>query len=102
MAGQEMDPVLTTDDEPVVIKAARKKHTASVIFLHGLGDSGNGWKPAFKSIKEKHIKYVLPNAPSMAVTLNSGFVMPAWYDIKALSETAPEDIAGINKTATYG
>lgn len=26
-----------------VVQKAKGKHTATVIFLHGLGDSGHGW-----------------------------------------------------------
>ena len=28
------------------------------------------------------IRFVFPHAPDQAVTINNGFVMPAWYDIK--------------------
>jgi phospholipase/carboxylesterase len=30
------------------------------------------------------VRFVFPNAPSIPVSINGGFVMPAWYDILAL------------------
>ena len=75
------------------------KHTASVIFLHGLGDNGYGWSEGFEEIKESHIKYIFPNAPEMPVSLNGGFKMPAWFDLYSLTPTGKEDEAGIKKAA---
>lgn len=48
--------------EMSVILKPTVKHTASVIFLHGLGDTGHGWSAAFQSIKKPNIKYVFPTA----------------------------------------
>jgi lysophospholipase-1 len=46
--------------------APLKKHTATVIFVHGLGDSGHGWKPVAEMLRQDpalaHIKWVLPHA----------------------------------------
>ncbi|KAJ2219030.1 hypothetical protein GGF40_003025 [Coemansia sp. RSA 1286] len=82
-----------------VIVNARKAHTASVIFIHGLGDSGYGWKPVAEMLSPSlpHVKFVLPNAPEQPVTLNGGFRMPSWYDIKSLNKIAnDEDESGMN------
>ncbi|RHZ89985.1 hypothetical protein Glove_9g353 [Diversispora epigaea] len=70
----------------VIIPSRRIPHTASVIFLHGLGDSGEGWAPVMSEIRKKlgHVKFVLPNAPIRPVTINFGSKMPAWYDIESL------------------
>jgi lysophospholipase-2 len=35
----------------------------------------------------------------MPVTLNSGFKMPSWFDLKSLEASGPEDEAGIKKAA---
>ena len=40
---------------PVVLKAARK-HTATLVFLHGLGDTGMGWAGALNTIKPDYLK----------------------------------------------
>ncbi|KAF8504225.1 Phospholipase/carboxylesterase/thioesterase [Gautieria morchelliformis] len=81
------------------------KHTATVIFLHGLGDSGAGWQPVAQMLQQDpalgHIKWVLPHAPPKHITLNLGMEMPAWYDIKSLTniDTREEDQAGMLSTA---
>ncbi len=67
---------------------ATTKHTATVIFLHGLGDSGAGWAPVARLLsrnpKLHHIKWILPHAPVQRVTLNMGMSMPSWFDIASL------------------
>lgn len=85
--------------DPVIIPATTA-HTATVIFLHGLGDTGHGWASMFKDeIREPHIKYICPHAPTRAVTLNMGMHMPAWYDLFGLTPDAKEDIDGIEESA---
>lgn len=48
------------------------KHTATVIFLHGLGDTGFGWAPAVEGWIRRgrlnEVKWVLPHAPRMPIT----------------------------------
>lgn len=70
------------------------KASAIMIFLHGLGDNGAGWAYGFNEIKNKNVKYIFPNAPSIPVTINGGYSMPAWYDLKSLDRTH-EDKDGI-------
>lgn len=58
--------------------------TSCVIWLHGLGDSGAGFAPVVPLLNlpaDHAIRFVFPHAPEQAVTINNGFVMPAWYDI---------------------
>ena len=79
--------------------------TATCIFLHGLGDSGQGMISLVHrfAISLQHIKFILPTAPrcvaciypilivnlhilrffacSQPVTINGGREMPSWYDI---------------------
>jgi len=86
--------------DPVVVPAS-SQHTATVIFLHGLGDSGNGWAPTISAIKPPCVKLVCPSANKMAVTLNSGFQMPSWFDLKSLNPNGPEDEAGVKAAAEY-
>jgi lysophospholipase-2 len=54
--------------------------TASVIFLHGLGDTGAGWAdvaPQFQAALP-HVRFIFPNAPRRPITLNWGMQMPGW------------------------
>jgi phospholipase/carboxylesterase len=41
------------------------------------------------------VRFVFPNAPEMPVTINGGYVMPAWYDILGLDLAAREDERGL-------
>lgn len=82
-----------------VIAKATAKHTASLIFLHGLGDTGHGWCAGFEEIKMPHVKCICPNAPVNPVTLNGGFRMPSWFDIKSLTFQGEQDEAGIKNAA---
>lgn len=57
---------------------------ASVIWLHGLGADGHDFEPIVPELKlpeETAIRFIFPHAPSIPVTINNGYVMPAWYDI---------------------
>jgi predicted esterase len=50
-------------------------------------------------IKANHIRYVCPNAHVAPVSLNAGFRMPSWFDIKGLEPGCEEDTAGIKEAA---
>lgn len=47
-----------------VVIGARAKHTATVFWLHGLGDSGAGWSFLAEELGKAfpHVKWILPNA----------------------------------------
>ncbi|XP_028165601.1 acyl-protein thioesterase 1 [Ostrinia nubilalis] len=85
------------EPNPVII-AATAKHTASLIFFHGLGDTGHGWASTIAAIRGPHVKVICPTASTMPVTLNAGFRMPSWFDLRTLDATAPEDEEGILRT----
>jgi phospholipase/carboxylesterase len=65
---------------------------ASVIWLHGLGASGDDFSPIVPALglakksecKGLHIRYVFPHAPSIPISINGGMTMPAWYDILSI------------------
>lgn len=82
------------EPNPVII-AATARQTASLIFLHGLGDTGHGWASTIAAIRGPHVKVICPTAATMPVTLNAGFRMPSWFDLRTLDATAPEDDEGI-------
>lgn len=80
--------------------------TASVIWLHGLGASGDDFAaivPELDLTGCPAIRFIFPHAPDMPVTLNGGYVMPAWYDIFGTEFGAGavrhEDAAGIAASA---
>jgi len=71
---------------------ATGKHTATIIFSHGLGDSGQGWSFLANMLgpRMQHITWIFPNAPVQPVTVNMGMSMPSWYDIMELGSDATE------------
>ncbi|KAJ9445024.1 Acyl-protein thioesterase 1 [Diplonema papillatum] len=68
--------------------------------MHGLGDTGEGWQDVAAQLNSvlPEVKFVLPTAPTMPVTLNMGMAMPSWYDIKGLSERSNETCDGIEES----
>ena len=60
---------------------------ACVIWLHGLGADRYDFLPVAEALQESLLttRFVLPQAPTRAVTINGGYEMPSWYDILAMS-----------------
>lgn len=88
------------NSQPIEIETDRNPE-ASVIVLHGLGASGEDFVPVCEQMDLQAIgsvRYVLPHAPLRPVTINNGFVMPAWYDILALGGPAREDETGLRQS----
>ena len=70
----------------------------SVIWLHGLGASGDDFVPIVRELDLTGlpaIRFVFPHAPSMPVTVNNGYVMRAWYDIIGVDLSRREDEKGL-------
>lgn len=58
--------------------------SASVIWLHGLGANGHDFEPIVPELKLPtglSVRFIFPHAPEIPVTINGGYIMPAWYDI---------------------
>jgi len=75
-------------------------HSATMLMLHGLGDTASGWADAAAHFSGSlpQVKFVLPTAPTQPVSLNGGAAMPSWYDIKGLDERAQETCDGIEES----
>src|SRR5690606_7916613 len=60
-----------------LVVPAAAKHTATVIFAHGLGDTGHGWQPVVENWRRRqrldHVKFILPHAPMVPITAVSLF-----------------------------
>jgi phospholipase/carboxylesterase len=68
---------------------------ASIVWLHGLGADGNDFAPLADEIElPVAVRYIFPHAPMMPVSINGGYVMPAWYDISDAAIRS-EDEAGV-------
>ena len=64
------------------------KDKAAIIFLHGLGDSPDGWSSLAEalpnlrpSLAKLDITYVFPPANMVGITVNGGEKMPGWFDV---------------------
>ena len=72
--------------EPLIIEPENTAD-ACVIWLHGLGADRYDFMPVAEILQQTLLstRFVLPQAPTRAVTINGGYEMPSWYDIKAMS-----------------
>lgn len=83
---------------PSVVLDAPGQHSATVIWMHGLGADGNDFVPVVPMLElpaNHGIKFIFPNAPQRPVTVNGGMVMPAWYDILGVDFGSGQDAEGI-------
>ena len=74
---------------------------ASVIWMHGLGDDGQGWSqvvPELRLPADLRVRFLFPHAPVMPVTINQGYRMRAWYDVRAANITERADIDGVRRS----
>ncbi|GAB2198636.1 carboxylesterase [Sessilibacter sp. MAH4] len=76
--------------------------TTSVIWLHGLGASGHDFEPIVPVLnlpKDLGVRFIFPHAPKIPVTINNGLVMPAWYDILAMTLNRKVDVDQLRASA---
>lgn len=69
--------------------------------MHGLGADARDFYGIPRELglpPELNVRYVFPNAPRMPVTINQGWVMPAWYDIRSFG-LRDQDETGIRASA---
>lgn len=74
---------------------------SSIILLHG----GGGYNGEFLSVlrhftpRDERVRFILPNAPQIRLTLFGGARMRAWYDVLHADLRHEEDEAGIRRAA---
>lgn len=93
-------PYTTRESDAAVILEPQVPATASVVWLHGLGADGYDFVPIVEELALPHslpTRFVFPHAGHRPVTINNGFVMRAWYDIRGFGATSAEDEAGIRQ-----
>jgi phospholipase/carboxylesterase len=72
--------------------------TVAIIWMHGLGADGNDFVPLVRELDLTGlpgIRFVFPSAGTMPVTVNNGYVMRSWYDIKGADLVNREDEGGL-------
>ncbi|MGH7306746.1 MAG: alpha/beta hydrolase [Candidatus Rokuibacteriota bacterium] len=70
----------------------------SIIWMHGLGADGHDFVdivPELGLPARPGVRFVFPHAPMRPVTINGGYVMRAWYDIRDDGGVRREDPAGV-------
>jgi phospholipase/carboxylesterase len=87
---ESADAVILTPDTPP---------TSAVIWLHGLGADGFDFVPIAQELRlPLAVRFIFPHATPRPVTINNGFVMRAWYDIKGFGPERAEDDVGIRES----
>ena len=80
---------------PCIVREPKTTANAAIIWLHGLGADGSDFVPIIQELglpATVAARFVFPNAPSIPITINGGYVMPAWYDISAMDIDRTVDI----------
>ncbi|KAI3404742.1 hypothetical protein KGF56_002445 [Candida oxycetoniae] len=95
---------------PGIRVPAKLPPKACLIFLHGLGDTGEGWSFLSRVIRQSRLIpaevgnstcFIFPDAPQLNITVNNGMLLPAWFDIYEFGNpNAEQDVAGFFKTCT--
>jgi phospholipase/carboxylesterase len=91
---------IESEDE-VVLEPAIGRADAAVIWLHGLGADGYDFLPIVPQLDMPagaRIRYIFPHAEVRPVTINAGYAMRAWYDIRELTPEGRDDEAGLAAT----
>lgn len=73
----------------------------AIIWLHGLGATSSDFPPIVPELgldSERVIRFVFPQAPNRAITINGGMVMPGWYDIKGIRIEDKQDAQGMQES----
>ncbi|XP_029449042.1 lysophospholipase-like protein 1 [Rhinatrema bivittatum] len=88
------------------VTAPAGRHGASVIFLHGSGDTGQGIREWIKQTLKKdlafqHIKVVYPTAPVRSYTPMMGALSTVWFDRYKISNECPEHLESLESMSQH-
>lgn len=75
---------------------------AAVIWLRGLGANGHDFEPVVPELQLPDtlpVRFIFPHAPQLPVTINGGFIMPAWYDILEMELDRKVDLTQLRHSA---
>lgn len=74
--------------------------TCTVIWLHGMGTNADDFAPFPQELLDfggPAARFIMPNAPEIALTAHHGWKTSAWFDILTNNFAGPEDQTGINR-----
>lgn len=92
---------ITQESADAVVLTPQATPRATVIWLHGLGADGFDFVPIVNELRlpaALPVRFIFPHAAPRPVTINNGFVMRAWYDIRSFGPERGEDDAGIRES----
>lgn len=93
---------MTAARELIIEPSNGKKADACVILLHGLGADGHDFEPLVPALalpESLAVRFVLPHAPQLPVTVNGGMTMSAWYDILEMNLGRRVDVEQLRASA---
>ncbi len=73
----------------------------TVIWMHGLGADCWDFVSVVKELRlpaDLPLRFIFPQAPARAITINNGQVMPGWYDISMAELHRKPDEAGVRQS----
>jgi phospholipase/carboxylesterase len=85
-------------EDAVLLEPAAGPADAAVIWMHGLGADGYDFVPLVPELdlpESARVRFVFPHAEVRPVTVNAGYAMRAWYDIRELTPEGRDDEAGL-------
>lgn len=85
-------------DSPLVVHSGQGEADCCVIWLHGLGADGHDFEaivPELRLPSTLSVRFIFPHAPMIPVTINNGYIMRAWYDIRSMDIGSAQDGEGI-------
>jgi phospholipase/carboxylesterase len=92
---------MTSELLPAIEIETAPNPDAAVIWMHGLGDDGNGWSQVVGALglpQGKAVRFVFPHAPVIPITINNGMAMRAWYDFSQADFSARADLTGVRRS----
>ena len=102
MVGLRHHTTMTLHTLPHITKETSPHPTASVIWLHGLGADGHDFEPIVPELnlpQALKVRFIFPHAPAMPVSINGGYIMPSWYDIRQQDLGVEHDVEGVHRSA---
>lgn len=93
---------MTRQSELIIEPPSGRPANACVFILHGLGADGHDFEPLVPQLDlpdGADVRFIMPHAPSLAVTVNNGMTMPAWYDILSVDLGRKVDAAQLARSA---
>lgn len=94
-----MRTFVNESDTGVVVAPAEGEPDAAIIWMHGLGADGYDFVPMVPELalpRSARVRFVFPHADVRPVTVNAGYAMRAWYDIRELTPEGRDDEAGLS------